>query len=140
MVVLLLLLIAITSLKLIGVTVYVVVNDDMKPTLCVGDVVLLIHSESNIGIGDIIGYISNEEIVISRVVKIVRSSNEIAFITKGDASKDPNPEPIYISKVIGKYLLHVPRIGWFAIIIKELLRMTYVIDVGLVNHRAEVVH
>jgi len=128
MVVLLLLLIAITSLKPIGITVHVVVNDDMKPTLCVGDVVFLIHGESNIGIGDVIGYISNGEIVISRVIKIVRSGNEIAFITKGDASKDPNPELIHISKVIGKYLLHVPRIGWFAIIMKELLRMTHVID------------
>jgi len=128
MVVLLFLLIAITPLKPVGISVFVVVNDDMKPTLCVGDIVLLIHNESNIGIGDIIGYKSNGEIVISRVIKIVRSDNEIAFITKGDASKYPNPEPIYASKVIGKYLLHIPRIGWFTIMMKNLLRKAHVIN------------
>ena len=125
---LLLLLVLLIPFGFTGVTLYIVISSSMKPTLDVGDVVFLIQDHDGVNIGDIIGYVSNGEIIIRRVIRIIRSGNETAFITKGDANRNPDPQPVYPNQVIGKYLVHIPKIGWPIIVIKDLLRNIHLID------------
>ncbi len=57
--------------------------------------------ETDIGIGDIISFQYNNQIVIHRVIKIIINNGKTYFITKGDNNKYPDKEPVAFESIKG---------------------------------------
>jgi len=88
----------------------------MRPTMDVGDIALVVKvPASKIKPGDVILYFSDGGMTLHRVMEI-RGGR---FITKGDANKVIDFNPIHPSQVKGKLLLVIPKIGWISIYLKR---------------------
>jgi signal peptidase len=90
---------------------YLVKGQSMEPAINMGDVVVtgpvggLLNRK--IEPGTIVTY-KRESTPITHRVIVVEGDN---LITKGDASEDPDPEPLLMSEVCGVYLVRIPYLG-----------------------------
>ncbi len=112
----------------LGIKPLIIVSGSMRPFLDVGDVVLLasvsLGGVKDIHVGDVIGYVSETgDIVVHRVIKIVKEDGKIFFVTKGDANREPDRKLVTPEMIVGKYVTHIPKIGWLGIIAKKLISM-----------------
>ena len=57
-----------------------------------------------------------------RVVEIKHEGNTKLFVTKGDANKDIDPEPVHPSQITGKVVFVIPKVGWVGIIIRDFIK------------------
>jgi signal peptidase len=98
-----------------------VISGSMRPTLDVGDVVIIAKvSADTIETGDIIQFREPEGVTtLHRVVEIQESEGEIVFVTQGDANSEPDAKPVIPENVVGKAIFNIPKIGWAAIAVKE---------------------
>lgn len=98
--------------ELFGYKMYVVESGSMSPTINVNSIIVVRDIDSQeVKEMDIIcfrGY-SGESTVTHRVVE-VRGNGE-TFVTKGDANEIPDPMPVEASRLIGKVVLVIPRMG-----------------------------
>jgi signal peptidase len=109
------------STGLLGVWPTTILSGSMRPSLDVGDMVIVRDvSAGSIRAGDIVQYWSGEEMVIHRVVEVYEGSNGKLFVTKGDANSSPDPTPVQAAQVRGKVILAIPKLGWAAIAVKTL--------------------
>ena len=99
----------------------VVISGSMRPTLDVGDVVIVVKVPvDSIEPGDIIQFREAEGIAtVHRVVEVQEVEGNTVFVTKGDDNSAPDPEPVLSDNVVGKVIFNVPKIGWAAIAIKQ---------------------
>jgi signal peptidase len=97
-----------------------VISGSMRPTLDVGDVVIIAKvSADTIKTGDIIQFREAEGITtVHRVVEIQEIEGKRVFITQGDANSEPDAKPVIPENVVGKVILDIPKIGWAAIAVK----------------------
>jgi signal peptidase len=135
-----------------GYDIYVVRSESMKPTINIGDMVIIgpVGSTFNHEIrpGVIVTYQTGKSLITHRVM----SFNNGTLVTKGDAVEEPDPQPVLMSQVIGVYLFGIPKIGylasflhtkpgWFllvilpgaimvAFIVKEIIKESAVLAVG----------
>jgi len=98
-----------------------VISGSMRPTLDVGDVVIVAKvSTSNIKTGDIIQFREAERVTtVHRVIEIGEIEGKKVFITQGDANSEPDADHVLPANVVGKAIFHIPKIGWAAIAVKE---------------------
>jgi len=98
-----------------------VISGSMRPTLDVGDVVIIAKvSADTVKPGDIIQFREAEGVTtVHRVVEIQESEGQRFFITKGDANSEPDTNPVLSANVVGKAVFDIPKIGWAAIAVKE---------------------
>lgn len=97
----------------------------MRPALDVGDIVLIDKVEvSSIEVGDIIQYVSEEKVLILHRVeeKYQDEKGQWFFITKGDANKKSDLDPVMLQNVKGKAVFTLPKLGWVQIYVKEFFR------------------
>ena len=106
------------SLGYLGVKPTVIISGSMRPTLDVGDLVIIERVDSSkIRKGDIIEYRVGRMSIVHRVVEIKKEG----FVTKGDANRYPDPDPVHPDQIRGKVIFTVPKIGWIPLILKELI-------------------
>ncbi len=98
-----------------------VISGSMRPTLDVGDVVVIAKvSADTIKPGDIIQFREAAGVTtVHRVVDIQESEGQRVFITQGDANSEPDANPVLSANVVGKAIFDIPKIGWAAITVKE---------------------
>jgi signal peptidase len=98
-----------------------VISGSMRPTLDVGDVVVIAKvSANNIKPGDIIEFREAEGVnTVHRVVEIRETEGDWSFITQGDANSRPDLNPVTPGNVVGKAVFSIPKIGWAAIAVKQ---------------------
>jgi signal peptidase len=98
-----------------------VISGSMRPTLDVGDVVIVVKAPADtIKPGDIIQFREAEGVTtVHRVVQIQEIEGERVFITQGDANSEPDANPVIPENVVGKAVFDIPKIGWAAIAVKE---------------------
>jgi len=98
-----------------------VISGSMRPTLDVGDVVIIAKvSAATVKPGDIIQFREAEGVTtVHRVVEIQESEGQRVFITQGDANSEPDANPVLAANVVGKAVFDIPKIGWAAIAVKE---------------------
>lgn len=97
-------------------------SGSMQPTMYAGDVVIIAKVPADmIKQGDIIQFRKEGKItVMHRVVEIEETGEAKFFITKGDANDEPDTDPVIPENVVGKAVFNIPKIGWAAIVVKQL--------------------
>lgn len=105
--------------EIFGYRIYSVVSGSMEPTLNVGSLVIIRKTcPSEIKTGDIITFTVSKQDSIKvthRVVGIDLAKE--AFITKGDANTSIDG-PVKFENLVGKIVLGIPYLGFFAVFIK----------------------
>lgn len=99
-----------------------VLSGSMTPTIPVGSVVLVVPSDPMaIRPGDVITYQTAPGVakyVTHRVVRMDRTTNPVTFVTKGDANKGPDKDPVPVGAVRGVVRFHVPWVGDLSDLVK----------------------
>lgn len=102
--------------KAFGYQMYTVISGSMEPALPVGSLVYVKYQEpESIEKKDIIAFYGSNEsssIITHRVVYNKKLSGE--FVTKGDANKEKDINPISYNQYMGKVVLMIPVIGGVA--------------------------
>jgi signal peptidase len=120
----LVLLVALGSLVALGVIVqvaprlgwapYVIHGASMEPTIPLGSLVLVARADpASIAVGDVISVRTDAGPVYThRVVAVVRSTQGLAFQTRGDANATPDPEVAPARAVEGRVAAQMPIAGF----------------------------
>lgn len=123
-IVLLLLSLSIIIPFLIGYKPYTVLTNSMSPSIPKWSVAISKNENSHqIKRGDILffNYQNNARPVMHRVNAIQHTSDGLAFEMKGDANKKADFILVPEEKVYGKYIYHIPLIGYFIHLIQPFL-------------------
>lgn len=103
--------------KIAGNYALVVLSGSMSPQFDMGSVILVKPVEAEeIKMGDIItfkGFAGSEELTTHRVVGIHQKTDGPEFITKGDANRTDDPDPVPAKNFIGRVSLSIPYLGYF---------------------------
>jgi signal peptidase len=90
---------------------YIVRSGSMEPAINVGDMVLAGPvGTGGIKPGVIISYEAGKNLITHRVLSIDGNT----LITKGDANKEPDPNPVRLSQVQSRYIFRIPYVGYVA--------------------------
>jgi signal peptidase len=100
----------------------IVRGGSMEPAMPIGSIALTLPvTPDEVKVGDIIVFkpprhptIMNPNVNVSHRVIEVQADGELYFITKGDASEDPDPVPIPAANVQGKVVFNIPYLGYVA--------------------------
>ena len=103
--------------KITGIKIYNVVSGSMEPTYHAGSLIFVRKVDPfSIKKGQVITFmLSSDSIATHRVKDIVvdkEDTNEIYFITKGDANKYEDGSPVYYKNVIGTPLFSIAYLGY----------------------------
>lgn len=99
----------------------VVLSGSMQPGMKKGDVVLMKKiSGENVKLGDVIQFRNEKISIMHRVIEVKKKNGAINFVTKGDANKAQDPEPVHPQQVVGRLVYVVPKIGWATLVFKTL--------------------
>lgn len=99
--------------QLNGGAALTVLSGSMTPTYPVGSVVIVEPIEpQDIQVDDVITFATATSLTTHRVLEVVPDeTGELSFITKGDANKGPDQDPVKADAVRGRVSFHVPFIG-----------------------------
>ena len=102
--------------RLLGWQVVTVMSGSMAPAYSV-DAVLAIDpvDPTTVRVGDVIAFRteSDRPMVTHRVAAIQRDAVGLSFVTKGDANKEADTDPVMASAVRGRVAFGVPHLGLF---------------------------
>lgn len=90
---------------ILGYSYFEVLTGSMRNEINISDIVI-VKSQANYQVGDIITYKNKNYVVTHRVVKV----EENILVTKGDAN-NISDEPIYKNQVIGKVVHKIEKAG-----------------------------
>lgn len=96
-----------------GVGAAIVLTGSMEPTLSAGDLIV-VREQAAVAEGDIVVYQNGGSLVVHRVITVEGDS----VTTQGDANNAPD-EPIPLSDIRGRVLLHIPYAGSVVSLIKS---------------------
>ncbi len=93
----------------------VVESGSMKPTLNVGDIIIVRGiNPSELKVGDIIVYqrANSDIMIVHRIIQIIQSGDSLLIRTKGDNNPAPDPWYITAKEVKGLVILKIPYLGY----------------------------
>ena len=96
--------------RLMGYEIYEVVSGSMEPEIPVGSVIYVKAAQpQEVEAGDVIAFQKDGSVITHRVEENHYVEGE--FITKGDANREEDVEPVAYGSLIGKVERHVPVLG-----------------------------
>ncbi len=96
--------------RLMGYEIYEVVSGSMEPEIPVGSVIYVKAAEPDmVETGDIIAFQKDGSVITHRVEENRYVEGE--FVTKGDANREEDMEPVPYESLIGKVERHIPVLG-----------------------------
>ena len=108
------------SFGYLGVQPTVIYSGSMRPSLDVGDIVIISEVPiDEIKEGDIIQYRTENIPVVHRVYDV---SDTNVFLTKGDDNDKPDSDPVIAGQIMGKVAFTIPKIGWISIYVKSAIK------------------
>ena len=97
---------------ILGIYMFNIVSESMKPTLEINDVVVVKTCEATqLQKGDIITFQQDGRIISHRILDITKDKKIIKFRTKGDNNEIPDSDLIPEGQVYGKVLFSIKKIG-----------------------------
>lgn len=97
----------------------VVLSGSMSPQIGTGSVVFVKPTDAGeIKKGDVItftGFAGSDTLTTHRVVGISRKADGLEFITKGDANRVNDPNPISDRNLIGRVSFSIPYLGYLTV-------------------------
>jgi signal peptidase len=106
---------------LFGVRPSLVSGISMNPTLLAGDVVISHEVPAEkLQVGDIVRFRKGEIYIVHRVKEIHSDESGLWFITRGD-NNNVDDDPVKPNQIEGKVVVHIPKIGWVAIIFRRVI-------------------
>ena len=106
-----------------GYSALVVLSGSMEPTIMTGEVIV-IHSQSDYEIKDILTYRDSGVLVTHRIV----DKTETTYTTRGDANNVDDP-PIKKSQAVGKTIFHIPYLGKVILFVQSPIGLASVLAV-----------
>jgi signal peptidase len=98
----------------------------MEPTIRIGDIAVYADvSSEELKEGDIIVFYQEKGRIIHRIVRIETREGRLLYITKGDANRDVDADPVREEQVIGKVVFVIPKVGWVSIALKNLINYLF---------------
>lgn len=96
--------------RLMGYDIYEVVSGSMEPEIPVGSVIYVKAARpEEVEAGDVIAFHRDGTVVTHRVEENHYVEGE--FVTKGDANREEDMEPVAYNSLIGKVERHIPVLG-----------------------------
>lgn len=91
---------------------YVVKSSSMEPAIKAGSVIYVsqYREEETISPGDIVSFQTGDAKITHRVVAV--DTEQGSVITKGDANKTRDSQPVTFDAIEGKVRFHIPVIGY----------------------------
>jgi len=99
----------------------VVTSSSMKPTINVGDIVVVKKGVQPVP-GDIAEFYHEGSFVVHRVIDVDYRKEGKYYVTKGDAVKEKDPFETPSDYVIGRVSIIIPKLGWISIYSQSLLK------------------
>lgn len=94
-----------------GIYMFNIISESMEPTLEIDDVVIVKKcSPEELKVGDIITFEHDGRTISHRILKITKDE-ELKITTKGDNNDVPDKDEVDPSKVYGKVLFRIRKIG-----------------------------
>ncbi|OIO18198.1 signal peptidase I [Candidatus Kuenenbacteria bacterium CG1_02_38_13] len=119
-----------------GYKSFMVLSGSMEPTINIGDIVIT-HKQINYFKNDTITFYGPENRVVThRIALIKEQDGDTIIITKGDANRSIDSNTITPSKIIGKVIFIVPKLGFvvsFSRTIPGLVLLIFVPAVALIS-------
>lgn len=110
-----------------GYAMLEVVSGSMKPTINVGDMIIINTKDKNYKENDIITYYdNNHNLITHRIIKI----NDTEIVTKGD-NNNTEDEAIYSKEIIGKYVTKLENLGIILSSLKSPFTMIMILIIGI---------
>ncbi len=104
---------------LFGIQPTLVTGVSMLPTMRTGDIAITREvSADTIQVGDMIRFREQGVYVIHRVIELQQEGDQLIFTVQGDANNTPDP-PVPASRLEGKVILIVPKLGWLGIGLRQ---------------------
>jgi signal peptidase I len=122
MIIVILLMMAIIILLLphFGYRIDVVYSGSMEPAISTGDLVITGPvAADGIRVGDVITFATPKGFICHRVVAITGAPPE-QIVTKGDANRSPDQNPVAPGNVAGKLLFTIPLAGYLVNFVQTL--------------------
>ena len=93
-----------------------VLSGSMEPSIPVGSIVVIKHVDpASLRIGDVICYQATDSMLVThRIIE----TNEIGFVTKGDANEEIDNKIVNQKDVVGSVVLSLPFIGYLGSFIR----------------------
>lgn len=103
--------------RLIGLRPYVVLSGSMEPAYHVGSLICVKSMDcKELEIGDPVTYTIGKDMVVThRIIDILAAeedSDQLQFITKGDANEIPDGAAVSSKHVIGSPIFTIPYLGY----------------------------
>ncbi len=99
-----------------GYRASVIMSSSMKPTLNVGDIVV-VRLGAKPANGSIAEFYHDGEYLVHRVIGIEDGGK--LYQTKGDAVREPDPFKTPSSMIVGVVVMKIPMLGWATIYLRE---------------------
>lgn len=105
--------------NILGYKPYIVLSDSMRDTFQVGDIsVSKAVDPATLEPGDIVTFTSIDpdhygEVVTHKIREITTYEGQPAFVTYGTTTGEDDAYPAPFDQVVGEYVFHVPKLGYF---------------------------
>ncbi len=96
----------------------------MEPSIKIGDIAVGTKALSrDLKVGDVIIFVKERGKIVHRIVKIEKTGEGLLFFTRGDANRVADSDPVREAQIIGKVAFVIPKLGWVAIGLKNLVNL-----------------
>ena len=117
--------VALVSLRLLGFKSFTIMSGSMEPSLSVGSLIFVKPTDPNsLESNDIITFLAGKNTIVTHRIVEKTISNEngkdvLRFSTKGDANEKPDLGSVRSENVVGKPIFSVPLLGYFVSYLKR---------------------
>lgn len=104
----------------LGIKTYVIISGSMKPSLQIGDIVIVKKvAQNELKQGDIISYRQGQSVITHRIAEVIDKEGEVEYKTKGDNNNAEDSGTVSYEMIEGKVVKHILQVGKIAIILQK---------------------